>query len=36
MWDINEGLSEAFIDVEELFTKCKFSDCTHPTSPAVQ
>lgn len=33
MWDIGEGLSEAFSDIEELFTKCRFSDCTHKKEP---
>lgn len=33
MWDIKEGLGEAFSDVEELVTACKFSDCTHRAEP---
>jgi ribosome small subunit-dependent GTPase A len=33
MWDIKEGLSEAFGDIEELITKCRFSDCTHRNEP---
>lgn len=38
MWEIGEGLSEAFTDVEDLFLQCKFSDCTHQSEPgcAVQ
>lgn len=33
MWDIGEGLGEAFMDVEELILQCKFSDCTHKSEP---
>jgi ribosome biogenesis GTPase len=33
MWDINEGLGEAFADVEELILQCRFSDCTHHNEP---
>jgi ribosome biogenesis GTPase len=33
MWDIGEGLGEAFIDIEELFHDCRFSDCTHKSEP---
>lgn len=33
MWDAAEGLSAAFMDVEELATQCKFSDCTHQNEP---
>lgn len=33
MWDIGEGLGEAFIDLEELFLQCRFSDCTHQSEP---
>ena len=33
MWDISEGLSEAFTDVEQYFGKCKFSDCKHNSEP---
>lgn len=38
MWDVEEGLGEAFSDVEELFDECRFSDCTHQGEPgcAVQ
>jgi ribosome biogenesis GTPase len=38
MWEITEGLGEAFTDIEELFPNCKFSDCTHKNEPgcAVQ
>jgi ribosome biogenesis GTPase len=30
---VDEGLGETFSDVEELFTKCKFSNCTHRSEP---
>ncbi len=33
MWDIGEGLGEAFADIEELFEECRFSDCTHRNEP---
>ena len=33
MWDIGEGLGETFFDIEELFAKCRFSDCTHKSEP---
>jgi len=33
MWGISEGLGEAFSDIEELFTKCKFTNCTHRSEP---
>lgn len=33
MWDIDEGLGEAFSDIEELFLSCRFSDCTHHNEP---
>lgn len=38
MWDVGEGLGETFSDVEELFSLCRFSDCTHRSEPgcAVQ
>ena len=33
MWDISEGLGDAFSDVEQYFGKCRFSDCTHQREP---
>lgn len=33
MWDIGEGLGEAFSDIEELIADCRFSDCTHRNEP---
>ncbi len=33
LWDIEEGLGEAFSDIEELFLQCRFSDCTHHNEP---
>lgn len=33
MWDIEEGLSETFSDIDALFGHCKFSNCTHRTEP---
>ena len=31
MWDINEGISSAFSDIEQLAEQCRFKDCTHKT-----
>lgn len=38
MWDVDEGLDEAFADIEEIILTCKFSNCTHKNEPgcAVQ
>ena len=38
MWEIDEGLADAFADVEALAQDCRFSDCTHGVEPgcAVQ
>lgn len=38
MWDAQEGLSDAFADIEELAGECRFSDCAHRSEPgcAVQ
>ncbi len=38
MWDVSEGLEEAFSDVEALAQCCRFRDCRHETEPgcAVQ
>lgn len=33
MWDVSEGLGEAFSDVEQYLGKCRFSDCRHETEP---
>ena len=33
MWDISEGLSDAFADVEQFLGKCRFSDCRHESEP---
>jgi len=33
LWDSTDGISLAFSDIEELFTKCRFSDCSHRTEP---
>ncbi len=33
MWDITEGLGEAFSDVERYIGKCKFRDCKHESEP---
>lgn len=33
MWDVTEGLAEAFADVEKFIGKCKFRDCKHENEP---
>ena len=33
MWDVSEGLSDAFEDVEQFVGQCRFSDCKHETEP---
>lgn len=33
LFDADEGISTEFTDVEELFTKCRFSDCRHQNEP---
>lgn len=38
MWEVEEGLADAFADIEEYAAGCRFSDCTHNREPgcAVQ
>ena len=33
LWDSQEGISLAFAEVEELFSKCRFNDCRHQSEP---
>ena len=33
MWEVDEGLSDAFADVEVFLGKCRFSDCKHEREP---
>ena len=33
MWEVSEGLADAFTDVEQFIGKCRFSDCCHETEP---
>ena len=33
LYDAEESISEGFADVEELFAKCRFSDCRHEKEP---
>ena len=33
LWDAKEGISLAFSDVEELFSNCRFKDCSHTNEP---
>jgi ribosome biogenesis GTPase len=38
LWDAEEGLAEAFGDIDALAPQCRFTDCSHRTEPgcAVQ
>jgi ribosome biogenesis GTPase len=38
MWEVEEGLADAFADIEEYAAGCRFGDCTHTGEPgcAVQ
>jgi ribosome biogenesis GTPase / thiamine phosphate phosphatase len=33
LWEVEEGLEEAFEDIVEFETQCRFSDCAHDTEP---
>ena len=33
MWDVSEGLGDAFADVEQFIGRCRFSDCCHESEP---
>jgi ribosome biogenesis GTPase len=33
LWDADDGLDRAFVDVVELAARCRFSDCSHRTEP---
>jgi ribosome biogenesis GTPase len=33
MWDAEEGIAEAFADIAELATRCRFRDCAHQREP---
>lgn len=33
MWDITNGLDDAFSDVKQYLGRCRFSDCTHRNEP---
>ena len=33
MWNSDSGIDEVFSDIEELFERCRFSDCTHTCEP---
>ena len=33
MWDVSEGLGDAFADVEVFLGRCRFSDCKHEKEP---
>lgn len=33
MWDVSEGMGNAFADVEKFLGNCKFTDCRHESEP---
>ena len=33
MWEVSEGLKDAFSDVEQFIGRCRFSDCKHEREP---
>lgn len=33
IWEADEGIGEVFADIEDLFTQCRFSDCSHRNEP---
>ena len=33
MWEIEEGMADAFSDVEAFASQCRFSDCAHGSEP---
>ena len=33
MWDVSEGLGDAFADIEVFLGRCRFSDCRHESEP---
>ena len=33
MWDVSEGIVDAFADVEAFLGQCRFSDCKHESEP---
>ena len=33
LWNASESVGERFTEIEELFSECKFNDCTHSSEP---
>jgi ribosome biogenesis GTPase len=33
LWESDDGLDQAFVDVADLIAQCRFSDCQHRTEP---
>ena len=33
MWEVSEGIGDAFADVEAFLGRCRFSDCRHRREP---
>jgi ribosome biogenesis GTPase len=36
LWDVQDGLSEIFSDVEQYISQCRFSDCAHQNEPGCR
>jgi ribosome biogenesis GTPase len=36
LWDADEGISQAFPDIEALAAKCRFGDCRHESEPGCK
>jgi ribosome biogenesis GTPase / thiamine phosphate phosphatase len=34
LWDADEGISQAFADIDALAAQCRFTDCGHNTEPS--
>lgn len=33
LWNVDEGLTDTFSDIEELAAQCRFNDCSHQNEP---
>ena len=33
LWDVDSGVDDAFSDIEELASQCRFNDCQHEQEP---
>ena len=35
LWETDEGLDQAFVDIADLIAQCRFADCEHGPSRAA-